>query len=97
MGDEVPVHLAEFVGALRGELRRAIAERDPELPLVVDSLTVELMVQTTRTTGAKGGISFWVMEAGAETNAQRGSTQRITLTLTPTDPHGSPILIMDED
>jgi hypothetical protein len=95
-GDQArPVPLAEFVSALREELRAAQAAYDPGLQFAVGPVSVEFMVVTKREGGPEAKVRFWVVEAGASARLSREATQKMSLTLTPVDEHGRPIYVLD--
>ena len=98
MGVEAqPVPLADFLGAVREELRAARAERDPELPLEVGPVTVEFTVLTRREGEGKAGIRFWVVDAGVTGTVTGESTQKVTMQLTPLDPAGGSLRVGDTE
>jgi Trypsin-co-occurring domain 2 len=74
--------LADFLAALRGELKAARAERDPDLPLEVGPVTVEFTVLTRQEGEGKAGIRFWVADAGVSGKLTGEATQKVTLQLT---------------
>jgi len=82
--------LADFIAALRAELRAAAMEKDPELQFNVGPATVELTLMTHREGGGKAGVRFWVVEAGASATVANESTQKVTLVLTPVTADGDP-------
>lgn len=83
------VPLAEFVGALRDELRAMQEDADPSLPIEVGPVTVEFTVLTRREGEGRAGIRFWVVEAGVTGRQADESTQKVTLELLPLDPSGT--------
>jgi len=92
-----PVPLADFLAALREELRAARAARDPELPLEVGPVTVEFTVLTRREGEGKAGIKFWVVDAGVTGKVTGESTQKVTMQLTPLDPAGGSLRVGDTE
>jgi hypothetical protein len=95
-GDQArPVPLAEFVSALREELRAAQGARDPGLQFAVGPVSVEFTVVTKRDGGPEAKVRFWVVEAGGAAHLSREATQRVSLTLTPVDEHGRSIYVLD--
>jgi len=88
--------LADFIGALRAELRTAALGKDPELQFNVGPVTVEFTLMTHHEGGGKAGIRFWVVEAGASATAGKESTQKVTLALTPVTASGEPWQVADE-
>ena len=98
MNEIYGVPLADFVAALRAELREAQDDADPHLPIDVDQVTVEFTVLTKREGEGKAGLRFWVVEAGVTGKVAAESTQKVTLQLTPLDPSGTrPARIRDVD
>ena len=97
MADErAGVPLAEFIGALRSELRTAALARDPQLQFNVGPVTVELTLMTHQEGGGKAGVRFWVVEAGASASVANESTQKVRLELTPVSTSGQPWHVADE-
>jgi Trypsin-co-occurring domain 2 len=88
--------LADFIAALRTELRTAALEQDPDLQFNVGPVTVELTLMTHHEGGGKAGIHFWVVEAGASGSAVKESTQQMTLALTPITADGEPWRVSDK-
>jgi hypothetical protein len=95
-GDGAGLPLADFIGALRSELRSAALARDAELQFNVGPVTVELTVMTRHEGGGKAGVRFWVVEVGASASAAHESTQKVTLELTPVSASGEPWQVADE-
>ena len=97
MTDEpVGLPLADFIQALRTELRAAALGKDPQLQFNVGPVSVEFTLMTHLEGGGKAGIRFWVVEAGASASAARESTQRVTLALTPVTASGEPWQVAEE-
>jgi hypothetical protein len=90
-----PVPLAAFVAGLRQELKDAQAARDPGLQFAVGPVSVEFTVMTEWVGGPEVKVRFWVVEAGGSAQWTKGSTQKVSMTLTPVDEHGNPIYIAD--
>jgi hypothetical protein len=88
--------LADFIAALRAELRTAALEQDPDLQFNVGPVTVELTLTTHHEGGGKAGIRFWVVDAGVSGSAAKDSTQRMTLALTPMTANGEPWRVADK-
>lgn len=95
-GERAGVPLADFIGALRTELRAAALARDPELQFNVGPVTVEFTLMTHHEGGGKAGVRFWVVEAGASASVANESTQKVTLELTPVSASGEPWRVADE-
>ena len=88
--------LADFIAALRAELRTAALAKDPQLQFNIGPVTVEFTLMTRHEGGGKAGIRFWVIEAGASASAANESTQKVTLALTPVTASGEPWQVADE-
>ena len=97
MADEqVRLPLADFIDALRAELRAAALAKDPQLQFNVGPVTVEFTLMTHREGGGKAGVRFWVVEAGASASVANESTQKVTLALTPVTASGEAWQVADE-
>jgi len=97
MADEpAGLPLANFIGALRAELRTAALAKDLQLQFNVGPVNVEFTLMTRHEGGGKAGIRFWVVEAGASANVVGESTQKVTLTLTPVTASGDAWQVADE-
>ena len=59
-----PIPFADFVGALRAQLKLVRGARDPDLPIEVGPVTVEFTLLTGQEGEGKAGIKFWVVDAG---------------------------------
>lgn len=92
-----PVPLADFLSALRSELKTARAERDPDLQLEVGPVTVEFTVLTRQEGEGKAGIKFWVVDAGVSGKLTGESTQKVTMHLTPLDSTGGTLRVSDTE
>lgn len=78
------IPLADFVAALRAELEAARAQGARErLNFDVGPIELELELVTEKEASVRGGLRFWIVEAGAGGKWQRASRQRVKLTLTP--------------
>jgi len=92
--DRLP--LADFIAALRTELRAAALAKDPDLQFNVGPVTLELTLMTHHEGGGKAGVRFWVVEAGASATVANESTQKMTFALTPVTASGDPWRVADE-
>lgn len=89
MPDEVGgVELAEFVDALRDQIRIAQRGADPALPIEVGPITLEFTLTTRQEGEGKAGIKFWVVDAGVSGKLGREATQKVTMQLVPLAPDG---------
>jgi hypothetical protein len=80
---EVP--LADAITNLRQELQKAIAAGEGEqLRFDLDAVVLELDVALTTSGHAEAKAGLWtVLTVGASVDHSRGSTHRLTLTLSP--------------
>ena len=92
-----PVRLADFLSALREQLRAAHAERDPAFPIQVGPISVEFTLLTRREGEGHAGVKFWVVDAGVSGKLAAESTQKVTLQLTPLDPAGGKLRVSDQE
>jgi hypothetical protein len=86
LDDGIP--LADFVSALRAEIKDAQASADPDLPIDIDSVTVQFTVLTRREGEGGAGVRFWVVDVGVRGRRASESTQTVTMQLTPLGPGG---------
>ena len=89
------VELSAAVRAIRRELLAAAQEgADEPVRFEVGPIEMEFTVELTAEAGVNGGVRAWVLNAGAEAKASRGSTHRVCFTLTPKDATtGAPVEI----
>lgn len=92
-----PVPLADFISALRDQLRAAHAERDPAFPIEVGPLSIEFTLLTRREAEGRAGVKFWVVDAGVSGKHAAESTQKVIMQLTPLDPAGGKLRVSDQD
>jgi hypothetical protein len=98
MTEVAGVELAEFVDALRDQIRLAQAAADPALPIEVGPITLEFTVTTRREGAGKAGVKFWVVDAGVSGKLGDESTQKVTMQLIPRAPEGlGPARIRDHE
>lgn len=91
MADEpVRLPLADFIDALREELRTAALAKDPQLQFNIGTVMVELTLMTHHEGAGKAGVRFWVVQAGASAMVANESTQKVTFALTPVTADGDP-------
>jgi hypothetical protein len=79
---------ADFVGALRDQIRVAQADADPDVPIEIGPLSVEFTLLTRREGEGKAGVRFWVAEAGVGGKLATEATQKVTMELQPLQPGG---------
>lgn len=91
-----PIALSEMIATLRRELAvaAAAAPDGPGRRFSVDRCEIELQVAVTRSTTGKGGVKFWVVEAGAEHARAVASTHTFRLHLMP---NGGPLEVGDDE
>jgi hypothetical protein len=98
MAEVAGVQLAEFVDALRDQIRIAQAGADPALPIDVGPITLEFTVTTRREGAGKAGVKFWVVDAGVSGKLGNESMQKVTMQLIPHAPDGQgPARIRDRE
>ena len=88
MVEPVGVPLADFVGALREEIKLARESADSEVPIEVGPVTVEFTLLARREGEGKAGVRFWVVDAGVGGKVANESTQKVTMQLAPLGPGG---------
>ena len=89
--------LSEAIGLLRDELLRArAAGAGANIQLPVESMTVELSVNATRSADGKAGFTVPVVgvQLGGGGSRERGSEQKVTVVFGgPVDREGKPVKI----
>ncbi|MEU9513263.1 MULTISPECIES: trypco2 family protein [Micromonospora] len=97
MSDSAIIPFTEWLDSLRTELSEAQRPTGhDEIRLQIDKVELELEVVSSREVGAKAGVKFWVVEAGADGKVKWGHTQRLKLTVTPMRADGSALEVRDE-
>lgn len=92
------VELAEFVDALREQIRVAQRDADPALPIEVGQITLEFTVTTRREGEGRAGVKFWVVDAGGSAKLGNEATQKVTMQLIPHAAEGQgPVFIRDRE
>jgi hypothetical protein len=80
--DETKVSLKDMIAALRTELAGAQAEgKDEPLRFEIESSEIEVKVSVTREAKAKGGVKFWVINAGVEGKEAQETSLTVKLKL----------------
>ncbi len=77
------LELAQLISTLRTELELAQALAPEKSRLVVKDIHLEVSFTFTKEAGVKGGVKFWVCEAGAEGKLASEHVQKVTLCLEP--------------
>jgi Trypsin-co-occurring domain 2 len=76
--------LVEVLGDLRAEIGRAEqAARGKAIRFSFSSVRIELSVAIEKTATGKGGVKFWVVEAGAEAARKNTTTHLLAFDLQP--------------
>lgn len=95
---EQQLGLADAVRALRSELTTVMREgRDEALRFELGPVEMEFLLEVQLEAGGEAGVKFWVVNLGGRGSVTRGSTHRVTLTLTPRDASGRSPRISDEE
>ncbi len=95
---EQPLALADAVRALRSELTTVMQEgREETLRFELGPVEMEFLLEVQHEAGGEAGVKFWVVNLGGKGSVTRGSTHRVTLTLTPRDAAGRSPQISDEE
>ncbi len=78
------IPLSEMIQTLREELEAAQKESTKSnLKFETESVELELSVEVSKTASGKGGVKFWVIEAGGEYESQKSSTHKFKVVLKP--------------
>lgn len=94
--DQIP--LAEMLVGLRKALLEAQQQGEAEkLKFKIEDIDVELKIGTTKKGGTKGGVKFWVVDAGVEGSIEAQKLQTVRLKLKPVAAGGGDTLVSDED
>jgi hypothetical protein len=92
--------LSDAIGLLRDELLKArAAGAGSDIQLPVESMTVQLQVVATRTSGGKAGFSVPIvnLEVGGSVGWQREATQTVTVVFgAPEDRQSNPVKVGQE-
>ncbi|MEV4167808.1 trypco2 family protein [Nonomuraea sp. NPDC049709] len=96
MNESEGVPLADYIRVLRDQLETAQEDGQGRgVRFGVGAVELEFEVAVTREAGGKGGLKLWVAELGAEGKRSGVRTQRVRMTLTPTDEDGRPLSVTD--
>ncbi|MCX4909192.1 trypco2 family protein [Streptomyces sp. NBC_00878] len=83
---ESGLQLSQMISALRDELEQAQLNAEGEnLRFGISGVEVEATVQVSKEWEGKGGVRFWVIEAGGGRTKGNSTSQRIKLDLTVPD------------
>lgn len=92
------IGLKQAIAALRRELSESIlASANEKLRFEVGEITLEIQVEVERSVEGTGGVSFWVVELGAQGARTSTNTHKITIPLRPVRKPGEPVLTGDEE
>lgn len=90
------LQLSQMISALREELEQAqLGSEDANLRFGISGVELEATVQVSKDWEGRGGVRFWVIEAGGSRTHGNSTSQRIKLDLTVpegtriTDPKGT--------
>ncbi len=87
------IGLADAIRALRSELSESVlAGAEEDLRFQVGEVELQFQVEVERSAVAKGGIRFWVVEAGGEGKHASTSTHLVKIPLTPMTSRGQPVV-----
>lgn len=90
--------LPKVLLALRNELRQAQADAEKEkLKFSLEEIEIEVQVAVTSEATAKGGVKFWVYEAGAEGSIGKQTVHTVKLKMKPETKDGGPVEVSDSD
>jgi hypothetical protein len=86
-GDGKFPSLADTIAAVRRELGLAqAAGRGQPVQFRAGPVELEFEVAVTWTGGGEAGVKLWVVTLGGKGELEKGTTQRIKVTLQPVDP-----------
>jgi Trypsin-co-occurring domain 2 len=92
------IELADMLVGLRKELVKAQVQASKEpLKFRLDDIEVELKMGITKKDAVKGGLKFWVIDAGGEVSNEDQQLQTLRLKLTPITVGGEDTLVSDQD
>lgn len=81
------LQLAEMIQVLRSELEKAQTQSEGAgIVFRTEKVELELKVAVTGTINGKGGVKFWVINAGGGLEKSNAATHTFKLTLTPHHP-----------
>jgi Trypsin-co-occurring domain 2 len=86
-GDGEFPSLADTIAAVRRELGLAqAAGQGQPVQFRTGPVELEFEVAVTRTGGGEAGVKLWVVTLGGKGELEKGTTQRIKVTLQPVNP-----------
>lgn len=88
------IALSEMVQELRRELQSGVQKGEgQDIRFRLGEVTIEVQVEVSREGGGGGKLSFWVAEVGADGQAAKTETQKITLTLQPSTANKEDVIL----
>ncbi|SES49228.1 hypothetical protein SAMN04487983_10775 [Streptomyces sp. yr375] len=77
------LQLSQMISALRDELEQAqLNSEEADLRFGISGVELEATVQVSKEWEGRGGVKFWVIEAGGSRTQGNSTSQRIKLDLT---------------
>ena len=94
------VELADAIGVVREQLIAAQQAGHGTvgghvLSFAVGKVSIEFSGEVRRTTGAGGGVKFYVVTADAKSEQVRGVAHKVSVELLPQNPDGSSFRVRD--
>ncbi len=91
------IELNQAIATLRSELLEAMSNQSEEsgLRLRVDSVELQLEVSVESSTSAKGGVKFYVFEAGVSGEDRESTKNVVRVTFTPEGVQGTSVYTSD--
>lgn len=87
------ITLQQWLEGLRAELDALNSRVDSQgVRFVVGPVELEAQIVSTHEESARGGVKFWVVEAGVDGKDSHAQTQKIKITLTPVGPQGDVVV-----
>lgn len=87
------IGLQEAIASLRAELiESVVASQRERLRFEVGEITMEFQIEMERSTEAKGGIKFWVVESGIGGTDNDKNMHKVVIPLKPIRSDGKPVL-----
>jgi hypothetical protein len=81
------LQLSDMIQMLRGELEKSQTQsKSAGIVFRTEKVELELKVAVEGTITGKGGVKFWVINAGGGLEKSNATTHTFKLTLTPLDP-----------
>jgi hypothetical protein len=88
------IGLQEAVAALRSELIESMkAVQGEQLLFEVGEMTMEFQVEAERSSDAKGGVKFWLVDMGVGSAIKDKDVHKVAVRLKPVAQNGRPIRV----